>query len=111
MLHRAPAVLRKIGVSRTRKHERIRVGVGNEGVLNLFVVVFESVDEGIFRRDHQLAMGGADDTKIFQEGIAESGVKRGTVRNYAHGKDLTETAGELLGIAGLIGEQILLAAR
>ncbi len=111
MLHRAPAVLRKIGVSRARKHERIRVGVGNEGVLNLFVVVFEAVNEGIFRRDHEFAVGGCDDTQIFQEGIAEGGVKERTVRSYAQGKNLAETTGELLGIAGLVGEQILLVAR
>ncbi len=79
--------------------------------MNLFAVVFEAVDEGIFRRDHQFAVGGGDDTQIFQEGIAEGRVKEGAVRSYAHGKDLAETAGELLGIAGLIGEQILLVAR
>src|SRR5260370_38395095 len=94
MLHRAPAVLRKIGVSRARKHERIRVGVGNEGVLNLFVVVFEAVNEGIFRRGHEFAVGGCDDTQMFQEGSAEGGAKERTLRNYAEGKKWRKTSAE-----------------
>ncbi len=74
------------------------------------MIEFEAINEQIFAGDGNLAARIDDNAQILQERIAERRNEEGTVRRDAEGKNLLEARRELLGIAGLIGEEILFVA-